>query len=85
MDRGSKRVRLSLTVGEQVCLAFIEHLKGTASRIGIEIDSRTNEVVAYRKLGCDLQDIQCVPKRPRRCKHRQLQDRSDATRAEVIT
>ena len=64
MERGSKRVRLSLTVGEQVCLAFMEHLKGTASGVGIEIGSRTNEVVAFGKMGVTCKTFRAYLKDP---------------------
>ena len=51
MERDSKRCKLEWTKGERVCFTFLEHLKSTAVLYGIELGTRTNEVIAYGKIG----------------------------------
>lgn len=51
MERDIKRCKLEWTTGERVCLTFLEHLKCIAVVHGIELGTRTNEVIAYGKIG----------------------------------
>lgn len=52
------------TKGERACLAFLEHLKRTAVHYGIELGTRTNEVIAYGKIGLTCKSFRPYVKDP---------------------
>ena len=43
--------------GEIVCIAFMEHIRDTAASTGIDLGTKTNEVIAFGKIGVTCRSI----------------------------
>ena len=43
--------------GQVVCLVFLEHVRARALEREIEFGERTNEILAYGKIGCTCGDF----------------------------